>query len=96
MVSAMASMAITSFPAGEAAAPRLDRGGPTTSREGAYLSGWRICAGGRERAVDTGEVVMKAGKLRTLASRIGHPAVEGAVGGAVEALTDLAMAGAFA
>lgn len=44
---------------------------------------------------DTGEVIRRVGKLRALASGIGIPAVEGAVGGAVEAFTDLAMSGAF-
>lgn len=44
---------------------------------------------------DTGAVVKKAGKLRTAALSVGMPALTAAVGGAVEALTSLAVAGAF-
>lgn len=48
-----------------------------------------------EQGADTGEVVKKAGKLRALAEHIGKPAVVAAIGGAVEAVTTLAMSGAF-
>lgn len=44
---------------------------------------------------DTGEVVKKAGKLRTLAERIGGSALSAAVGGSTEALIDLAASSAF-
>jgi AbiTii len=44
---------------------------------------------------DTGAVVKKAGKLRAVAARIGAPALSAVVGGAVEALTSLAIGGAF-
>jgi len=46
-------------------------------------------------APDTGEVVRKTGKLKAAAASIGVPALSAAVGGAVEALTSLAMGGAF-
>lgn len=49
-----------------------------------------------EREVpDTGDVVRKAGKLRTIAAHVGIPAISGAVGGAVETITTLALSGAF-
>lgn len=44
---------------------------------------------------DTGAVVRKAGRLRSLAEGVGIPALSGAVGGAVEALVSLAVGGAF-
>nr|WP_146077534.1 hypothetical protein [Clavibacter michiganensis] len=44
---------------------------------------------------DTGAVVKKAGKLRAAAASVAVPAVSAAVGGAVEAITSLAMSGAF-
>lgn len=44
---------------------------------------------------DTGEVMKKIGRLRAVAEGIGVPALTAAVGGAVEAFTSLAMAGAF-
>ncbi|MGX5359857.1 AbiTii domain-containing protein [Kocuria sp. KH4] len=48
-----------------------------------------------QEAPDTGEVIKKAGKLRTLAERIGVPAVTAATSGAVETVTTLALSGAF-
>lgn len=44
---------------------------------------------------DTGAVVKKAGRLRSVATSIGVPTITAAVGGAVEAFTSLAMTGAF-
>jgi hypothetical protein len=44
---------------------------------------------------DTGAVVKKVGRLRSVATRVGVPAISAAVGGAVEAFTSLAMTGAF-
>lgn len=46
-------------------------------------------------ASEPGAVVKKAGKLRAAATAIGIPALSSAVGGAVEAVIDLAMSGAF-
>ncbi|UFU05496.1 hypothetical protein [Ruania halotolerans] len=48
-----------------------------------------------EQGGDTGEVVKKAGKMRALAEHVGAPSVVAAIGGAVEAVTTLAMSGAF-
>ena len=48
-----------------------------------------------KEAPDTGDVVRKAGKLHTIASQIGVPAVTAAVSGAVEKITTLALSGAF-
>ncbi|WP_435737719.1 hypothetical protein V5D56_03700 [Cellulosimicrobium sp. PMB13] len=44
---------------------------------------------------DTGDVVKKVGRLRRLADRIGVPSVSAAIGGASQALTELAVNGAF-
>jgi hypothetical protein len=44
---------------------------------------------------DTGAVVKKVGRLRSVARRIGVPTITAAVAGAVEAFTTLAMTGAF-
>ncbi|WP_308799536.1 AbiTii domain-containing protein [Agromyces silvae] len=49
----------------------------------------------RSAAPDTGAIVKKAGRLRAAAANIGLPAISAAVGGAVEALTSLAVGGAF-
>ncbi|GAA4691993.1 hypothetical protein GCM10025781_06500 [Kocuria gwangalliensis] len=48
-----------------------------------------------QEAPDTGDVMKKAGKLRTIAERIGVPAVTAATSGAVETITTLALSGAF-
>lgn len=44
---------------------------------------------------NTGDVVIRAGKLRTIANNIGIPAITAAVTGAVETVTTLALSGAF-
>lgn len=44
---------------------------------------------------DTGEVVKKVGKLRAIADKIGVASVSAATGGAAQALTELAVSGAF-
>ena len=44
---------------------------------------------------DTGEVVKKAGALRTIGERVGVAAVSSAVNSAIGAITNLAMSGAF-
>lgn len=44
---------------------------------------------------DTGDVVRKAGKLDSIATNIGVPAVTAAVSGVVETITTLALSGAF-
>lgn len=44
---------------------------------------------------DTGDVVKKVGKLRDIANKLGVPSVAGAVGGAAQAFTELALTGAF-
>jgi len=44
---------------------------------------------------DTGDVVKKAGKLRAIADKLGVASVSGAVGGAAQAVTELALNGAF-
>lgn len=44
---------------------------------------------------DTGEIVKKAGKLRAVAERIGIEGISAAVAGSVEAVTSLALGGAF-
>lgn len=49
----------------------------------------------QQEVPNTGDVVKKAGKLNTIAARIGVPAVTAAVSGAVETLTTLALSGAF-
>lgn len=48
-----------------------------------------------QEAPDTGDVIRKAGKLRTIAASIGIPAVTAATSGAVETITTLALSGAF-
>lgn len=44
---------------------------------------------------DTGDVVKKVGKLRAIADKIGVASVSAATGGAAQALTELAVTGAF-
>ncbi len=44
---------------------------------------------------ETGDVVKKVGKLRAIADKIGVASVSAATGGAAQALTELAMSGAF-
>jgi len=44
---------------------------------------------------DTGEVVKKVGKLRAVADKLGVASVTAATGGAAQALTELAVSGAF-
>jgi len=46
-------------------------------------------------APDTGEVLKKAGRLRGVIEEWGVPSVSAAVGGAIQAITELAMNGAF-
>lgn len=46
-------------------------------------------------APDTGDVVKKAGRLRRVGDTVGVPSVSAAVGGAIEAITTLAMNGAL-
>lgn len=48
-----------------------------------------------QHSPDTGDVVKKVGRLRRLADRIGVPSVSAAIGGASQALTELAVNGAF-
>lgn len=48
-----------------------------------------------QEAPDTGDVVKKIGKLRTIANKIGVPSIVAAVGGAAQVLTELALSGAF-
>ncbi|MFJ5545630.1 AbiTii domain-containing protein [Micromonospora chalcea] len=44
---------------------------------------------------DTGEVVKKVGKLRAIADKLGVASVAAATGGAAQAITELAVSGAF-
>ncbi|WP_071805677.1 AbiTii domain-containing protein [Couchioplanes caeruleus] len=46
-------------------------------------------------APDTGDVVKKVGKMRALADKVGLPSVAAAAGGAAQAITELAVSGAF-
>lgn len=48
-----------------------------------------------EETPDTGDVVRKIGRLRAVASKIGVASVAAATGGAAQALTELAVSGAF-
>ena len=48
-----------------------------------------------QESPDTGEVVKKVGKLRAIADKIGIASVSAATGGAAQALTELAVSGAF-
>lgn len=48
-----------------------------------------------EKSPDTGDVVRKIGRLRAVANKIGVASVAGAAGGAAQALTELAVGGAF-
>lgn len=76
----------------EAAASELDDGDSNRDELLATVAELRDLVAQR---ADTGDVVKKAGKLRALAEHVGAPAVVASIGGAVEAVTTLAMTGAF-
>lgn len=48
-----------------------------------------------QKAPDTGDVVKKVGRLRSIAGKIGIGSVSAVTGGAAQALTELAVSGAF-